>query len=72
MSDNKSTSKSNSVYIISIAITFAIVAWGYLAPENFGNFANALFGVLTKYFGWGYLLTMNSELIRPGEFLLNW
>ena len=36
MSENKSQSKINSVYIVSIAITFAIVAWGYLAPENFG------------------------------------
>ena len=59
----KSTSKVNSVYIISIAITFAIVAWGYLAPENFGSFANSLFGGLTKYFGWGYLLTMNAFVI---------
>ena len=43
-----SAAKTNSVYIISIAITFAIVAWGYIAPENFGGFANALFGGLTK------------------------
>lgn len=35
MSENKSPSKINSVYLISIAITFAIVAWGYLAPDNF-------------------------------------
>ena len=57
------TKKSNSVYIISILITFAIVAWGLFLPENFGNFANSLFGGLTKYFGWGYLLTMNSFVI---------
>ena len=35
------------------------MAWGYQAPEAFGRFADALFGGLTKYFGWGYLLTMN-------------
>lgn len=53
----------NFVYLISIAITLAVVAWGYLAPENFGGFANALFGGLTKYFGWGYLLTMNIFVV---------
>ena len=61
MSDNNK--KSNSVYIISIVITFAIVAWGLFLPDNFGNFANSLFGGLTKYFGWGYLLTMNSFVL---------
>ena len=34
MSENKSPSKFNSVYLISIAITFAIVAWGYLLTMN--------------------------------------
>ncbi|MBQ9419044.1 MAG: BCCT family transporter [Synergistaceae bacterium] len=62
MSENKS-SKFNPVYITSILITFAVVAWGLFAPENFGNFANSLFGGLTKYFGWGYLLTMNSFVL---------
>ena len=56
-------SKFNSVYLISIAITFAIVAWGLVSPESFGSFANALFNALTKYFGWGYLLTMNSFVL---------
>ena len=62
MTDNRnrnSGQKGNSVYLISIAITLAVVAWGYWAPENFGAFANALFTGLTQYFGWGYLLTMN-------------
>ena len=62
MTDNSnrhSGQKDNSVYLISIAVTLAVVAWGYWAPENFGAFANALFTGLTKYFGWGYLLTMN-------------
>ena len=57
--DRGSAGKFNSVYLISIAITLAVVAWGYQAPEAFGRFADALFGGLTKYFGWGYLLTMN-------------
>lgn len=62
MSENQSK-KSNSVYFISILITFAIVAWGLFSPDSFGNFANSLFGGLTKYFGWGYLLTMNSFVV---------
>ncbi len=53
----------NSVYLISIAITFAIVAWGLASPDSFGSFANSLFNALTKYFGWGYLLTMNSFVL---------
>lgn len=58
-SNRNSEQKGNSVYLISIAVTLVVVAWGYLAPTNFGAFANALFTGLTKYFGWGYLLTMN-------------
>lgn len=58
-SNRNSGQKDNSVYLISIAVTLAVVAWGYWAPENFGAFAKALFTGLTKYFGWGYLLTMN-------------
>ena len=56
-------SSFNMVYLISIAITFAIVAWGLASPEGFGSFANSLFNGLTKYFGWGYLLTMNGFVI---------
>ena len=63
LQDAGSAKRSNSVYLISIGITLAVVAWGYLAPENFGGFANALFGGLTKYFGWGYLLTMNIFVV---------
>ena len=59
MSCNTGTSKSNSVYIISLAITAAVVIWGLVSPASFGAFAKALNGGLTKYYGWGYLLTMN-------------
>lgn len=51
--------KFNHVYAISIAITLALVAWGLVSPETFGRFANTLNGGLTKYYGWGYMLTMN-------------
>ncbi|MEG1912831.1 MAG: BCCT family transporter [Cloacibacillus sp.] len=56
-------SKSNSVYIISIAITLALVLWGLVSPATFGSFAQTLNGGLTKYFGWGYMLTMNIFVI---------
>lgn len=59
MSNNNTASKNNSVYIISLAITAAVVLWGLMSPESFGAFAKALNGGLTKYYGWGYLLTMN-------------
>ena len=55
--------KTNSVYIISIAITLALVLWGLLSPGTFGAFAKLLNGGLTKYFGWGYMLTMNIFVI---------
>lgn len=51
--------KSNSVYYTSIFVTLALVLWGLISPESFGAFANTLFNVLTDYFGWGYMLTMN-------------
>ena len=59
MASNSSETKSNSVYIVSLVITIAVVAWGLVSPDSFGAFAKALNGGLTKYYGWGYLLTMN-------------
>lgn len=59
MASNSSATKSNSVYIVSLVITIAVVAWGLFAPENFGAFASTLNGGLTKYYGWAYLLFMN-------------
>lgn len=55
--------KYNPVYTISIAITLAVVLWGLVSPETFGRFASALNGGLTKYYGWGYMLTMNIFVI---------
>lgn len=49
----------NYVYLISLAITSAVVLWGLISPVSFGNFAGALNGWLTKYYGWGYMLSMN-------------
>lgn len=51
--------KSNFVFIVSILITFGVVLWGLFSPHTFGAFANNLFNGLTRYFGWGYILSMN-------------
>ncbi|MDO5115867.1 MAG: BCCT family transporter [Synergistaceae bacterium] len=63
MIEKNSSSKSNTVYIISIAITVALVLWGLISPQSFGSFAKALNGGLTKYYGWGYMLTMNIFVV---------
>lgn len=63
MSGKNSAKQINSVYYISIAITLAVVLWGLLSPEGFGSFAKALNCGLTKYYGWGYMLTMNLFVI---------
>lgn len=55
--------KSNAVYYVSIIITFAVVTWGFLAPQQFGAFASTLFGGLTTYFGAGYMFFMNVFVI---------
>lgn len=57
------SNKSNSVFIISIGLTLAVVLWGLIAPDNFGAFAGSMFNVLTDKFGWGYLLSMNIFVI---------
>nr|WP_141730500.1 BCCT family transporter [Synergistes jonesii] len=62
MKMNKSP-EGGGVYIISIAITIAIVLWGLVSPQSFGAFAGMLNGGLTKYYGWGYMLTMNIFVV---------
>ncbi|MCD7877790.1 MAG: BCCT family transporter [Cloacibacillus porcorum] len=61
--NNAAVPKRNMVYIISIAITFALVFWGLVSPQSFGAFAKILNGGLTSYYGWGYMLTMNLFVI---------
>ena len=50
----------NNVFYISLVVVFAIVLWGLVAPENFGNTANGLFNYLVGNFGWFYLVAMFS------------
>ncbi len=55
----------NEVFVISMGVTFAVVLWGLLLPEGFGDFANSLFGFLVNNFGWGYMLAMNVFVVFP-------
>jgi glycine betaine transporter len=49
---------SNDVFIISLVFSLAIVAWGILAPGNFGNVANSTFTFLVNNFSWLYMISM--------------
>jgi glycine betaine transporter len=47
-----------TVYLVSLVVTFLVVLWAILAKTSFENAANALLGFLTNKFGWSYLLSM--------------
>ncbi len=49
---------TNSVFIISLIITFAIVFWGILDKSGFEKISNNALNFLTEKFGWAYLLSM--------------
>ncbi len=54
----KEMGKNNTVFIISLVVVFAIVAWGLLAPSSFGNAASGLYSYLVDNFSWLYLISM--------------
>lgn len=55
--------RDQSVFIISVLIVVAIVAWGLLLPSNFEAVANASFGFISSNFGWFYTFAMTSFII---------
>jgi glycine betaine transporter len=55
----------NAVFVISLAITFAVVAWGWLAPANFEAASNGLFNVLIEDFGWLYMISLTIFVLFP-------
>ena len=57
------TNKQNQVFYISLIAVFAIVAWGLLSAESFGNASTSAFNFLVSNFGWFYLLSMTSFVI---------
>lgn len=61
MEDNRK--KDNSVFLVSMMIVIAIVAWGLLLPSNFETVANASFQFLSVNFGWFYTFAMTSFIV---------
>ena len=57
--------RDNTVYYISVVIMVALVLIGLFSPEKFGAATNAIFGFLSKYFGWWYMLAMNCFVLFP-------
>lgn len=57
--------RDNSVYIVSMGVTAAIVGWGLFSPQSFTTTANAVFAFLTQKYGWGYMLAMNAFVLFP-------
>ena len=55
--------KSQSVFLISMAIVALIVAWGLVLPGNFETVANASFNFLSKNFGWFYTFMMTAFIV---------
>lgn len=56
-------SKDSSVFIISMIIVVAIVAWGLILPSNFEFVANQTFTFISTNFGWFYTLVMTSFIV---------
>ena len=55
--------KSNTVFYASIALTLAIVFWGFLSPVSFETAGNASFKFLSTNFNWFYTFTMTSFIV---------
>lgn len=50
--------KDNLVYLISVLVMVALVAWGLVSQASFSQATKAVFNFLTHYLGWWYMLTM--------------
>lgn len=55
---NKIKKNSNSVFIISLAISVVLVGWGIFGKESFANVTDKVMLFLKMNFGWSYLLAM--------------
>lgn len=56
--------KKDQVFIVSLVILAAIVAWGVFAPAGFESAANGSFKFfLVGNFGWFYLLSMSAFVV---------
>ena len=52
-----------SVFWISLATCIALVAWGFIAPENFKEMTGNLTADISSVFGWYYLTTVFIILV---------
>ncbi|MDR1165055.1 MAG: BCCT family transporter [Deltaproteobacteria bacterium] len=57
--------RDNSTYYLSIAIISLLVLAGLIFPETFGAVSNKIFGFLSKFLGWWYMLAMNLFVAFP-------
>ncbi len=55
--------RDNTVYIVSLVVTIALVTWGLAAPGPFGVAAKSAFDFLIKYLGWWYMLIMTGFVL---------
>jgi len=55
--------KDNFVYIVSLVVMVALVAFGLIAPTPFGQAASGIFSFLVTYFGWWYMLVMTLFVV---------
>lgn len=53
----------NMVFYISIFLTLAISVWSLVFQESFTYVANGIYHVLTKDFGWLYLISMTAFVV---------
>ena len=55
--------KDNTVFIVSLIVVLAIVAFGLLTPDAFSDVAGGVFDFLVGNFGWFYMITMTSFVV---------
>lgn len=55
--------KVTSVFWYSLGICLAVVIWGSIAPENLESFTTKMTNLLSKDFGWFYLLSVIIMLV---------
>ena len=51
------------VFLTSVAMVVAFVAWGVFAPGNLGTIANSIMNFITVYFGWWYVAAMTGFVV---------
>lgn len=55
----------NTVFVVSLIITFAVVLWGWMAPKAFEAASMGLFNFLIEDFGWLYMISMAVFVVFP-------